>query len=201
MVFAHEAGIVDRLEIVRSPVAMTAPNRELIAINPLSRIPTLETDDGTVLTESHAIIDYLDAMHGGPAFIPATGRARVETLRWHAIGTGIIEILVLWRNERVRPEGQVSTDLLTAFETKLGATLDWFERDLPALRAAESAILPGAPATRGLATLGHVTLACFLGYIDYRFASIDWRASHPGLATWFEPVAQRPSMIATKPID
>ena len=197
MVFAHEAQLADTIEPVRSPVAMTAPNRDLMRINPIAKIPTLVTDEGTVIPDSLAIIDFLDTRHAGPRFIPTEGSARVQALRWHSIANGLIEALVLWRNERVRPAGQISAELIAAFETKLAATLAWLEHDLPALRASEHA----TAATRGLATIGHVTIACALGYIDYRFSDIDWRRAHPGLAEWFAPIDQRPSMLSTRPED
>jgi len=206
MVFAHEAHIASTLETVRSPVAMTAPNRELMTINPLAKIPTLVTDDGEIIPDSLAIIDFLDTRHGGPRFIPATGQARVEALRWHSIANGLIEALVLWRNERVRPEAQISTELIAAFEAKLAATLDWFEHQLPALRASETAqrseaMRAGLRDPGPLATIGHVTIACALGYIDYRFSTIDWRHDHTGLADWFAPIDERPSMTLTRPAD
>jgi len=55
MVFAHEAGLAGRIETVRTLVSMTSPNRELMRVNPLGKIPTLVTDDGTVLFDSLVI--------------------------------------------------------------------------------------------------------------------------------------------------
>jgi len=52
---------------------------EYLAINPQGLVPALETDDGHVLTQSVAIIDYLDAVRPEPRLIPAAPpeRARV----------------------------------------------------------------------------------------------------------------------------
>jgi glutathione S-transferase len=55
MVFAHEAGLAGRIETVRTMAAMTQPNRDLMRINPLGKIPTLITDDGKVLFDSTVI--------------------------------------------------------------------------------------------------------------------------------------------------
>jgi len=62
------------------------------------------------------------------------------------------------------------------------------EREAPALAAAPFAI-------------GHIAIGCALGYLDYRFAARDWRASAPALAAWFADVATRPSFAATVPAD
>jgi len=46
------------------------------AINPQCLVPTLTLDDGTALTQSLAIIDYLDETHPEPAFLPRDARLR-----------------------------------------------------------------------------------------------------------------------------
>lgn len=53
-----------------------------LAMNPAGLVPTLQLDNGRVLTQSLAIIDYLDAEHPEPALIPADrlDRARVLSL-------------------------------------------------------------------------------------------------------------------------
>lgn len=52
------------------------------AINPQALVPTLELDDGTRLTQSLAIIEYLDTLKPQPALLPAPPleRARVRAL-------------------------------------------------------------------------------------------------------------------------
>lgn len=55
---------------------------EYRAINPQMRVPALRLDSGEVLTQSLAIIDYLDETHPQPPLLPADalGRARVRAL-------------------------------------------------------------------------------------------------------------------------
>jgi maleylacetoacetate isomerase len=52
------------------------------AVNPQARVPALALDDGTVLTQSLAILDYLDERHPHPPFLPADAltRARVRAV-------------------------------------------------------------------------------------------------------------------------
>ncbi|WP_413816473.1 glutathione S-transferase C-terminal domain-containing protein [Pigmentiphaga sp.] len=48
--------------------------------------------------------------------------------------------------------------------------------------------------------IGHITVGCALGYLDFRFASLDWRSQVPRLAGWYGAVASRPSFIRTEPL-
>jgi maleylacetoacetate isomerase len=48
------------------------------ARNPQGLVPALELDDGTVLTQSLAIIEYLDAIHPEPRLIPAEPKAAAQ---------------------------------------------------------------------------------------------------------------------------
>jgi len=186
MVFAHEAGLAGSIELVRSVVAMRQPNAAVMRDNPLGKLPTLVLDDGRTLFDSAVICEYLDGLHGGARLFPASGEARWQALRWHALGNGLLDLLVLWRN--VREWEAPPRDLLDAFDLKNCATLDLLEKETPALEAAAFGI-------------GHVAILCALGYLDYRFAGFDWRAGRPRLAAWYEVQAQRPSMRLTVPSD
>lgn len=55
---------------------------DYLAVNPQGLVPTLVTDDGEVLTQSLAIIEWLDETHRAPPLLPpdAKGRARVRGL-------------------------------------------------------------------------------------------------------------------------
>ena len=48
MVVAHEKGLADQIECVRTLVAPAKPNPEVMAANPLNKLPTLILDDGTI---------------------------------------------------------------------------------------------------------------------------------------------------------
>ena len=47
-----------------------------LAINPIGKIPVLELDDGTVISESTAITEYLDNLDGNPALTGKTPREK-----------------------------------------------------------------------------------------------------------------------------
>jgi glutathione S-transferase len=188
MVFAHETGLAPRIEIIRSMVEMTNPNRVLMRDNPLGKIPTLIADDGRIFYESVVICEYLDTLHDGAKFFPSDVDPRWQALRWHGLANGLIDALILWRNERSKPEPRRTPELLQAFEIKTRATLLALEGEMPAL----------AEFPLGIA---QVTLGCLLGYLDYRFPYLGWRNGHDRLAGWFTTFNARPSMQATVPHD
>src|SRR3954447_8711164 len=94
MVTAHELGLADRIDCVRTVVRMTQLNRDLLPENPLSKIPTLVLPDGTVLIDSVVICEYLDAVAGGDILFPPAGAERWTALARHALGNGLLDILI-----------------------------------------------------------------------------------------------------------
>jgi glutathione S-transferase len=188
MVFAHEAGLADRIETIPTKVAMTQPNTELLKVNPLGKIPALITDDGMVLYDSTVICEYLDTLHKGTKLIPRESGKHWQALRWHAVGDNMLDTLVLWRNETLRHQPQQSPETIVGFLIKTQASLDALEKEEQQLAAAPFGI-------------GHVAVGVALGYIDFRFPDLRWRDGRPKLAAWYEAFAKRPSMQSTTPVD
>jgi maleylacetoacetate isomerase len=56
--------------------------QEYLAVNPQGLVPALALDDGQVLTQSLAIVEYLDETHPDPPLLPPTpaARARVRAI-------------------------------------------------------------------------------------------------------------------------
>lgn len=52
---------------------------EYRAVNPQARVPALELSNGEILTQSLAIIEYLDEIHPEPPFLPDDAVARAKT--------------------------------------------------------------------------------------------------------------------------
>ena len=184
LVAVHELGLEASVELVPVVVRMDMPHPELLAHNPLGKIPTLLTDDGRVLYDSYVIIDHLDRTCG-QRLIPADGADRDWTLLTHALAHGLMEITVLWRNERDKPAAQQTAGWLENFRQKTLATLATMEKGVDAL-------------SHHPFGLGHIATAVVLSYLDFRFADLNWRAQAPRLALWHEQAEARPSMLATR---
>ena len=189
MVVAHETGLNDRIERLPVVVSMTSePTVEVMRHNPLNKIPTLITDEGLVLFESVVICEYLDSLHSGPRLFPVDAGRRWQALRWQALGSGMLEAELLWRSETRRPQVSQMAVVIHAFEKKIGAALDVLEMESNELNSAPYGI-------------GHVSIACALAYLDFRFIGYDWRRGRPGISGVYEGLGVRPSMRATAFVD
>src|SRR6478609_3998998 len=133
MVTAHELGLVDRIRTERVVVSAAAPNAEVMAINPLNRIPTLVLDDGTALYDSRVICEHLDTLHAGPKLFPADTRARWTALRRQALGDGLMEEIVLRLGEQGRAQAMQSEKHLAAYRLKITTALDRLEGEADSL--------------------------------------------------------------------
>jgi glutathione S-transferase len=184
LVAIHELGLAERIEILPVTVKMEEINPAMLAVNPLGKIPTLVLEDGAVLVDSFAIIDFLDEL-AGRKLIPASGEARRQVLRQHALANGLMDLLVLWRNERDKPVEQHSAGWIANFEAKTRLALTTFEAE-----AGDLATMPLG--------LGQISIAVVLSYLDFRFGYLDWRQGRPALAAWHAGFSQRPSMQATE---
>ena len=188
MVCAHELGITERIETVYALVSMSKVNPEVMSVNPVGRIPALVTDDGLKIYDSHVICEYLDARYGESQLFHGHTEARWDALRRLALGDAMLETLVLWRSEQTRPVPQQSPAVLDAFERKAASALATLELEDSIRDAAAMDI-------------GDIAIGCALGYLDFRYAALDWRASAPRSAAWFESFNARPSMQQTLPYE
>lgn len=180
LVTGHELGLNERIELLPSNAHPVQRDREIIAANPLGKVPTFFTDDGQVLFDSRVICEYLDTLAGG-SLIPRDGAARWKTLTLQSLGDGMLDASLLARYEDVaRPEQ------LRWAEWR-AAQLDKVETSLAHMEAH-----PGV--LDGRADLGSLTIGCALWYLDLRFPTLGWRERFPSVATWYSAFGRRPSM-------
>lgn len=183
LVVAQELGIA--LEVVQvgaNPAG--APDPALAAANPLAKIPALLRDDGVAIHDSRVICEYLDSLAGKPLTPPA-GEARWSVLTEVSAADGLLDAALLARYEvALRPEPLRWPDWIAGQMGKIDRALDLFEAGA---RDAENP------------SLADIAVACALGYLDFRFAAHDWRASRPKLAAFFAAISERPSLKSTAP--
>lgn len=186
LVAAIELGLDSRIERTDAAVSPTNRNQTVIAHNPLGQVPTLVADDGVVLYDSRVIAEYLDHLAGGGRVFPVPGPARWRALTEQALADGIIDAALLARYETAsRPAMLLWEDWRTGQLDKVQKGLERLERQVGDLGSRID--------------IGTISVACALGYLDLRFADLDWRSAAPRLAAWFATFAARPSMKATEP--
>src|SRR5690349_17625172 len=87
-VMIAEKGLQQRFEFVqRAPFDKPA---DLLAKNPLSKVPTLVTDSGEILFDSPVICEFIDGL-ASPRLIPPGGPPRWEALRRQALADGVLD--------------------------------------------------------------------------------------------------------------
>lgn len=187
MVMAHELGVADRIELIRSVALSTTVNPDIQVDNPLGKIPTLITDDGAPIFDSLVICQYL-AEQAGREIMPSSGEAHWECLTRHALAQGMTDAAIMWRNEANRVPEKRLEPLITALEFKVKAALDELEARIP--QAA------GRPFDIGDAATGAT-----LGWFEFRFADMGWRETRPALTEWYRQFEERPSAKASPIID
>ena len=178
-------GLADKLTV--EPTNPYDPDDSLRGQNPLGKIPVLITDDGTAVYDSRVIAEWLDVQAGGGVIIPP-GEARFAALTLQALADGMMEAsLLIVYERRFRPEERRHRPWTDYQGDKVARALS---------------VLEAAPLEIGdRPHIGHVALACALGYRDFRFDG-NWRTGHPGLVAWLDDFAAKvPAFAATMPVD
>jgi len=183
--FAEEVGLSDEIDLIET--TLRDPKSALLPFNPLGRVPTLVTDDGTVLCESAIVAEYMDSRHDGPKLIPVEGKGAWEIRRLQGLAASFLDGIAAWGRERRRADGERAPGVLRLEELRAGRALDLFEAEVAAGRFA------------GRVHIGHIVLGCALSHLVNRLGQGGWRASHPQLSKWFESFEARPSMVRTRP--
>lgn len=161
----------------------------LAALNPLCRIPVLVLDDGSTVFDSRVIVEYLDSVAPNNRLIPPPGRERVVVKRCEALADGMLDAGVAAVMESRRPDGERSQSWIERQRQVIGYVLQACATEL-----GEQGWCHGT----GI-TLADIALGCALGYLDFRFPDIDWRAAYPNLARHHEKMLQRPAFADTLP--
>jgi len=105
----------------------------MLAINPLGKVPSLILDDGEVLFESRAIIDYLDGIAAPETRLaPADEPERHRVLRIEAVGIGLAEKVYERGIERSRRSpGTSDPKWRGRLERQIASAADWLEAQAP----------------------------------------------------------------------
>jgi glutathione S-transferase len=160
--------------------------------NPLGKVPCLVMEGGEALFDSRVIVEYVDTLSPVGKLIPDRGRERAEVKTWEALSDGLLDAAILARLEATWPgrkEGERSQA--------------WIDRQLKkiddSLAAMDRALAERSNCVGIQISLADIAVGVAVGYLDFRFANIDWRGRHPNLAALYERLSQRQSFKDTLP--
>jgi len=178
---AHVAGIADRVAVTE----VDYHDQAYAKINPLSKVPALERDDGTILIDSPVICAYLARQGDENAIYPTDEEARWQVLCLEALADGITDAGVSIFLENKRREEHRSRGWVEAQTTKIHAGLDAVEK---------------VAAEFGDSThIGVLAVAAAVSWMEFRSVIEGIRGDRHNLSAWLDRIAQEDFMITTAP--
>jgi glutathione S-transferase len=183
-VLIREAGLMDTVEEVNVTTTPMNSAPEVVAANPMGKIPALIRADGPGIYDSRVITRFLDDLAGANLY----PESRIwEILTLEATADAIMDATVSMAYEmRLRPQEQQSPDWIEAQWSKA-------ERGIAAVNSRWMSHLSGP------LNIGQIGVACALSYIELRHNARGWRNGNEALANWHAEFSTRPSMVATVP--
>lgn len=175
--FVRRVGIALRLyglPFEHRPWSVFGDADEIAPLNPLTRVPTLVLDDGLVLGDSHAILDYLDSLVPvAQRLFPAAEPARHRALRIAALAVGLGDKAVSLFYE-LRLHEQVSEVWAGRCRGQIAGAL--------ALLEAERAASPGDWWFGERIGHADIALGCVLRFVGEAHPALLELQDHPALA-------------------
>lgn len=160
--------------------------------NPLGQVPCLVMEGGEAIFDSRVIVEYVDTLSPVGKLIPLSGRERLEVKTWEALADGLLGAAILARMEATwahRPDAQRNQA--------------WIDRQMDKVRSSLKAMSQGLGDRSWCMgthhSLADIAVGCALGYLEFRFPQITWRADYPNLGRLFDKLSQRQSFIDTAP--
>jgi len=177
-------GLAAEIELIQTDTA--AADGPLRKDNPLGKIPALLLEDGRAVYDSRVIVECLDLRAGGGRVIPSESRERITALTLQALADGMMDASILqvyearWRDAARREQA-------------------WLDHQAGKVARALASLEASPPMMPGSPHVGHIAVACALGYLDFRFEGA-WRDAHPRLVAWLDVFAEQvPAFAETRP--
>jgi glutathione S-transferase len=174
-----------QLELVDIPDLSQKP-AELLASNPLGKIPALLLDDGQSLFDSRVICQYLDTLGEREKLIPHKGVTRYQVLKIESLADGMADAAVAMVMEKAsHGENIVSESIIARHNAAILRGLEYLNAHHDMLS--------------GEWNLAQIAVAATLGYLNFRLKDLGWQAKFPNLSVWYDKVLLRSDVQATLP--
>lgn len=164
---------------------LTKKSPALLNANPLGKIPALILDSGEAIFDSPVICQYLDTLNDSPALIPRSGQARLDVLRWEAIGDGLTDVSLAAYREKLQHPNDANMSFIAAQEETIGRTLKFIDGNVGQLKDL---------------TLAPIAVVAGVGYTQFRLGHLVDAKKYPHLMAWLIEFSKRPSVQSTIPV-
>lgn len=181
---AEALGLTEQIELVPTDVYT---NISLYKnINPLIKIPALETKSGEILTNSPFICQYLASLKPGTTFWPQ-GDQLWKALQFQSIADGGMEAAVLRRYESLRSPDKFDSKFDYRQKEKILNALEYLQNHLPQL------------STENLG-IAEVSTISFIDYLHLRYANEKLQDLFPRIFEWAKKWNEKPGVMISSPI-
>ena len=154
---------------------------ELLNYNPAAKVPSLELDDGIVLSETRLICEHFESRSTHPILSTVDDH---EGRHWEGIIGGFMDGIAVWVREARRPIGEQSPSVLVLEEDRCKRCLAYFETNWHCKFDMK---------------LAPIMLLSAIELMDKRL-SIVWKLEHPRLSAWYDTFATTPLLEQTAPL-
>jgi glutathione S-transferase len=184
IIYLAEKGIdLPRVEVDTAAKEQKSP--AFLAMNPAGRVPVLELDDGRTLSESAAIVEYLEELYPDPPMIGVDPFERAKVRALERIGNDLIVRTQLWlMHSQPHFASRVVQQPAVA-----EAARPWAEALLAVLEQhiGESPFLAGDKVTIADCTVFPLFQLCRVRM------NLPYGADYPRLDAWYARFSERPS--------
>lgn len=166
----------------------TAEDSRVPEVNPLGKVPVLLLENGQSIFDSPVIAEYLDMLPNiKERLLPADRHLRLAVRQWESAADGIADAAAAIFMEKLRPSHLQSEAWMTRQQAKITRGLAYLSAQLGERQYCVA----------NQFSLADIAVGCALGYLDLRFAAIDWRAEYANLAQLSLRLQSRPAFKQT----
>lgn len=180
--FEHQVAFEER------SVDVFHPDQELLALNPLGRIPIVKLKSGQILIDSAQILSFFYDSNAS-ALVPKSLEDRLVVSNWTSVALGLSEKVVEYYLEALRPQEDRDAELLSEVDRVVESVLTQFN----AFIGHRPHILPSGQLTQADFDMGTA-----LAYLSFRYSD-RWKKRFSRAAIYLEDLEKRSSFVNTKP--
>ena len=181
LAFASEKGLTVERRAGMGPT----PDPDFLAASPFRKIPALKDGDFTV-SDSSAIVAYMDKAGPGPRLIPDAAAAHATTIWFDEFADTVLgaQVVAMFFNRVMAKRFGREPDMAAA---------DKAEAELPRMFAYLEGVIPASGfLVEDRLTLADISVACFFPNLAYIGVTVDPK-TYPKAAAYVDRMLARPS--------